>query len=120
MVQRARASNVYKLLARPFSPYQGQGVQSSTSSHPLAGQLGHQYHTPEYNLNFGLQHLSNGHLFQETLETNTEVDDVAKWYHDLALDHVFTQLVMSELESPSVGELSCPISQLCPAHQALK
>lgn len=54
MVQRPRANNVYELLARPFSPYQGESFQSSTSSHPLAGQFGHQYHTPEYNLTFGL------------------------------------------------------------------
>lgn len=78
MVQRPRANNIYKLLARPFSPYQGEGIQSSTNSHPLAGQFGHQYHTPEYNLNFGLQHLSSGHLFQETLEANTEVDGCGK------------------------------------------
>lgn len=67
MVQKPRANNICKLLARPLSPYQGEGIHSSTSSHPLAGQLGYQYHTPEYNLNFGFQDLSSGHLFQETL-----------------------------------------------------
>lgn len=54
--------------------------------------------------NFGLQHLSSGHLLRENLKTGTEVGDVAKQYLEKGLlvpDHVITRLMMSELETRS-------------------
>lgn len=54
--------------------------------------------------NFGLQHLSSGHLLRENLKTSTEVGDVAKQYLEKGLlvpDHVITRLMMSELETRS-------------------
>lgn len=54
--------------------------------------------------NFGLQHLSSGHLLRENLKTSTEVGDVAKQYLEKGLlvpDHVITRLMMLELETRS-------------------